>query len=93
VRFLNIPDLSPLGEPVSLGSGSVLAWYDRAGNVVGFAPDSRPDADGYRWFRMAAAPDQLTAIACGLVGTDITRAEWQRYVGDRPYRHVCRAPH
>ena len=34
--------------------------------------------------------DGLVRAACGIVGRDLTIAEWQRYVGRSvPYHHTC----
>jgi WD40 repeat protein len=93
VQFLNLPDLTPEGRPLAVSGGDAWAWYDRTGNVLGLAPDRRPNTDGYRWFHLGTAPGRLATLACSLAGADITRAQWQRYVGDRPYQHVCSAAH
>ena len=93
VSFWGVPDLTREGQPVEIGgsegSGGLSAWYAPDGDVVGLAGDAnRPDA-GVRWFTLHAQPAALVAIACRLAGSDITPAQWQRYVGDRPYRHIC----
>jgi hypothetical protein len=31
----------------------------------------------------------LVSAACTVAGTDLSRSQWHRYVGDQPYRHVC----
>jgi hypothetical protein len=72
----------------SANNGGVYAWYDHAGDVVGFANDPT-HPDGQRWFTLPADPAALVRTACALAGADITRAQWTRYVGDRPYRSVC----
>jgi WD40 repeat protein len=94
LNFWSVPDLSREGGRVIIGNGAnnggVLAWFDAAGNVVGLASDERkPNTDLQRWFTFNAQPASLLSTACGLAGADITRVEWARYVGDRPYRPVC----
>ena len=93
VSFWSVPELTREGQAIEIGgsegSGGLSAWYAPDGDVVGFASDAdRPDA-GVRWFSLRAQPSSLLSIACQLAGSDITEAQWQRYVGDRPYRHVC----
>jgi WD40 repeat protein len=35
------------------------------------------------------APAKWLALACDVAGRDLTRAEWDRYLPDRPYEAVC----
>jgi WD40 repeat protein len=96
LSFFDAADLSREGTPLPIGvganNGGVFAWFDRRGNVVGLGNDpAQPGTTLHRWFTFAAEPSSLVRTACDLAGTDITRAQWQRYVGDRPYRSVC--PH
>jgi WD40 repeat protein len=96
LSFFNSADLSREGNRLPIGNGAnnggVFAWYDRAGDVVGFGNDpAHPDSDLHRWFVFSADPASLVHTACDLAGADITRDQWRRYVGDRPYRSVC--PH
>ncbi|HZC52729.1 MAG TPA: hypothetical protein VE441_09560, partial [Mycobacterium sp.] len=98
VSFWSLPDLGREGDRLLIGNGAnnggTFAWYNDAGEVVGFAPDPRkPNTDLHRWFDFRSAPQELASTACALAGRDITRAQWQRYVGDRPYEHVCPAMH
>jgi DNA-binding SARP family transcriptional activator/WD40 repeat protein len=94
LRFLTVPDLAPQGQPLEIGdsgnNGGVYAWYTASGDVAGLAEGVGSIAGGQQsWFTLQVAPAKLAALACQLAGADITRAQWQRYVGDRPYRHVC----
>ena len=81
---------------MSIGNGSnnggVFAWFGNRGQVEGFAPDvSKPNGRSRcsGGSPSDADPTSLVATACRLAGADITRAQWHRYVGDRPYQHVC----
>jgi sugar lactone lactonase YvrE len=93
VNLLSVPDLVREGQHILIGNsannGGNWAWFAPDGNIVGFAQDSQRPSGGMRWFEFDARPSALAAAACTLAGADITRAQWQRYVGDRPYRHVC----
>ena len=61
---------------------------------MGLSQDQRrPNDNVVRWFTFDGQPAELATIACQLAGSDITSAQWQRYVGDRPYRHVCPTLH
>jgi WD40 repeat protein len=33
--------------------------------------------------------NELVELACKLTGRNLTLAEWQQYMGDRPYEVVC----
>jgi hypothetical protein len=94
VDFFSVPGLTPEGTGVQIGDsqsvGGSYAWYAQNGDVVGMAADLRDVGSGQlRWFDFPAQPNHLISVACGLAGSDITPAQWQRYVGDRPYQHVC----
>ena len=94
ISFWAVPGMQRIAAPLSVGVGAntsgTFAWYAPNGDIVGFAPDdSRPSAPDMRWFDFKARPDALLAQACQLAGGDFTPAQWQRYVGDQPYRHVC----
>ncbi len=94
LNFWSVPDLSREASPVSVGQGAtnggLFAWYLPSGRIVGFAPDARKtNTDLQRWFTFAGAPGELVRTACALAGADITRAQWRRYVGDRPYQRIC----
>lgn len=98
ISFYSVPDLRRMGVPLTIGSnannGGVLAWYGKSGQVEGYASDvSKPNSHLLRWFTFSADPASLVSTACALAGSDITRAQWHRYVGDRPYQHVCPASH
>jgi WD40 repeat protein len=94
IRFWSVPGLTSEGNPIRVGSGGndggVFAWYTPSGQVVGLGADDRsPGTDWQRWFDFRAAPADLLRTACALAGTDMTRAQWRRYVPDESYRHVC----
>jgi WD40 repeat protein len=94
INLFTIPGLQRIAQPLSLGpganNGGVFAWYAPDGDLVGFAHDpARPGQAVQRWFELPVQPAELARTACELAGGDITRAQWQRYVGDRPYQHVC----
>jgi WD40 repeat protein len=47
------------------------------------------DLTGTRGVGARAATGDARALACAVVGRDMTRSEWERVLPDRPYRHVC----
>jgi hypothetical protein len=90
VSFWTVPDLGREGQRLVVGNDATYAWYNPAGEVVGFASDeAKPNSSAHRWFDFPARPDELVRAACALAGADITPAQWAQYVGDQPYRHVC----
>jgi WD40 repeat protein len=71
--------------------GPVLPGTDIV-NALAFSPDGRTlaaaGADGaiHTW----NTDPELTATAvCATAGTPLTRAEWQQYIRDLPYRPPC----
>jgi len=93
VRLWGLPDLTPEGGgvPVAADGGPTWAWYTPGGDVTGLGPNlDVPGSAAYRWLRLDARPATLLATACRLAGGDMTRAQWRRYLGDRPFRTVCR---
>jgi DNA-binding SARP family transcriptional activator/WD40 repeat protein len=93
LAFWSNPGLDREGQKIVFANGGVWAGYGPFGDVVGLAPDQSRPSGAVRWFHMPAQPRQLLTIACRLAGGDPTRAEWQHYVGDRPYERVCPPPH
>ncbi len=98
INFYTVPDLRRLGEQLIIGNGAnnggAFAWFGDRGQVEGYAPDpTKPTTDQQRWFVFHADPVSLVSIACRLAGADMTRPQWQRFVGARPYEHVCPASH
>ncbi|MFL6098524.1 MAG: BTAD domain-containing putative transcriptional regulator [Actinomycetales bacterium] len=83
------PTLRPIGAPVrSARVDSWWAWYDDEGSVVGYAPSDLAGQE--RWFHMPAQPGLWAGAACRLAASQLSRAEWRRYVGSAaPYRRVC----
>jgi WD40 repeat protein len=94
INFWAVPGLQRVAAPFSIGvganNGGVFAFYAPNSDVVGFAPDvAKPTTGLQRWFTLSARPSELLRTACSLAGADITPAQWQQDVGDRPYQHVC----
>jgi hypothetical protein len=96
IDFWSVPGLAPELH-LTVGDARVYAWYDAAGRLVGMAPDpTRPAVDGdamYRWFVFRSDPASLAREACALAGGGMTHAQWQRYIGDQPYEHICPPTH
>lgn len=34
-------------------------------------------------------PDKIVELACSLAGRNLTREEWEEFIGGRPYRRTC----
>jgi DNA-binding SARP family transcriptional activator len=83
---------------------AVHAFSGHAGPVAlaGFTPDGRAlltvgrdgvalawDLTGTRGLGARAVDGDARALACAAAGRDMTRAEWERVLPDRRYRHVC----
>jgi len=96
LSLYTVPDLRLMGRQLpigTLGTGGIFAWYTRSGQVAGYAPDlAKPNSDLRQWFTLRVDGPSLAREACQLAGETITRAQWTRYVGDRPYQSVCPAP-
>jgi hypothetical protein len=87
--FWSVPALDHRAH-VSIGDGRVYAWYNAASRLVGLAPDpTLPGQDRYRWFEFKSDPASLSTTACALAAGNLSRAQWQHYVGDQPYRRIC----
>ena len=84
-------------EPLSGHAGDVLDVEVEAGGraLVTVAADQTairwnmgPDGGpGNRAF--PGRPDRWLREICAIVGRDLTRAEWERYLPDRPYAATC----
>ncbi len=58
--------------------------------LVGYQPSGAPVYDRLSTVRWSMGGDGLVRAACGIVGRDLTVAEWQHYVGSGvPYHHTC----
>ena len=71
-----------------------VAWmaHEDWVRAVAFSPDGRYLATGSddRTARVWLLwPEDLIAEACARLPRNLTREEWQRYVGDEPYRATC----
>ena len=87
--------------------GSLRLWLRRSGRLVGPALHGhRADGFGIAWTdtgRLVTASGdgsvitwdteqrRWSAAACRIAGRDLTAAEWQRYLPERPYRRTCSA--
>jgi WD40 repeat protein len=84
MRLWNATDGQPLGDPITK--------HDGGASAVAFSPDgttlASANADGTvgRW----ATPSGWVSAACGYVGSNLTQAEWDRWIGpDVSYVRAC----
>ncbi|HXJ64242.1 MAG TPA: BTAD domain-containing putative transcriptional regulator [Actinomycetota bacterium] len=85
-RLWSVPDLQRIGTDLPGLSGYVgAATFAGQGSstmaVLVYA--------GGQTFAYAASPPAWERQACLVAGRNFTKAEWARYVGDRPYEDVC----
>ena len=62
----------------------------RFDTLVGYQPSGAPVYHRLSTVQWSMGADGLVRAACGIVGRDLTTAEWQHYVGSGvPYHHTC----
>jgi WD40 repeat protein len=94
MQFWDVATMAPEGPRLTVTHGSTnwLAYYLADGDVAGLAPAGKAQGDAVsRPFHFPGRVSEWLDATCTLAGSDITRAQWAQYVGDQPYRHVCRA--
>lgn len=90
VRLWDASTMRPLGTPTRLGVlAGASAWYRADGSVVGVMPSSHTDRQSDTFFTMPGSPAAWLRTACQAAETSLSPADWERYVGDRPYRSSC----
>ena len=88
LSFWSAVDLRPLGTGLTPAGG---AWPFARFSADGSTLDGLAPAEGndQQWVRVATSPRDWVRLACSVAGTPLTRVEWSRFVGDRPYRSTC----
>jgi len=88
MHFVDAATGRTIGPPIHVADGRAYAWFDRDGNVRGYALNG--DGTRQRSFTYPGRPSQWLATACATAGSDLTRDEWATYVANRPYARTCR---
>jgi WD40 repeat protein/class 3 adenylate cyclase len=83
-RLFDVRTRSQIGAP--------LPGIDNRWVFAEFAPDGKrvygayDEGSGYVW---DVDPQHWSAHACAVAGRDLSEQEWERFLPDRPYQHVC----
>jgi hypothetical protein len=78
--------LRRIGLPIDARSAET--WWTPSGDLFGYqSVDGAPSQQ--QRFTIPGRPQEWSALGCAIAGSDLTPAEWSRFVGNRPYRKVC----
>jgi len=82
--------LQPIGPAIALPSDDWAfgGFSGRGDQIAGMAA---VELGRQRYFTFPADANSWARVACGIAASQLSRSEWARYVGDRPYRRVCPA--
>ena len=91
-QLYDVTTLTPLGVPFPTADvDQHPVVVDPAGTrfaeIVARDYNKPKSWDPYLW---DADPSSWVRTACAIAGRNLTLAEWQRYLPDRPYRRTCR---
>ena len=79
-------------ELVALGSQKLLTGHTGDVSGVSFSPDGGllASASADDTVRLSATPGAWVVTACAHAGRNLSRREWEQYVGKTPYVRHCR---
>jgi WD40 repeat protein len=87
------------GQTLALEGGRILShtngwWYAffvSSGDLAGLAPgpSGADGSDWERYFTFPGRPQEWLTSACRFAGDEMSRAEWRRLLGNRPYERSC----
>jgi WD40 repeat protein len=87
LRLWDVASRKLIGRPLP-GASSSDTWSSSA-----FFPDGRHVLGVFRTGEAIVwdvDPTAWQAASCRVANRELTRAEWQRFLPDRAFRHVCR---
>jgi DNA-binding beta-propeller fold protein YncE len=81
IALFDAETLQPIGRPIPAGEPSASPAFTTDGDLIA---DSRFGVS--RW---EMDPDDWQDTACSVAGRNLTRVEWEEYLGDESYRATC----
>lgn len=85
VALFDADTLRPIGKPIA--ANGLTTWWTPAGNLSGLQNGQSPATQ--RPFTISARPQGWAALACNVADSNLTHAEYARYIGDHTHIDIC----